>query len=56
MTASAFRFLKGFGREPLPSCHSALSTFQKIGVAGPSSTPVIDLRQALGIVNWPSGM
>jgi hypothetical protein len=36
--------------------YSLLSTFQKIGVAGPSSTPVIDLRQALGIVNCPSGM
>ena len=37
------------------SPYSLLSTFQKIGVAGPSSTPVIDLRQALGIVNCPSG-
>ena len=36
--------------------YSLLSTFQKIGVAGPSSTPVIDFRQALGIVNCPSGM
>jgi len=28
--------------------YSVLSMFQKIGVAGPSSTPVSDLRQALG--------
>ncbi|MGH6739603.1 MAG: hypothetical protein ACREDY_11345, partial [Bradyrhizobium sp.] len=28
--------------------YSLLSMFQKIGVAGPSSTPEIDLRQALG--------
>jgi hypothetical protein len=35
--------------------HSVLSIFQKIGVAGPSSTPVSDLRQALGARNWPSG-
>ena len=35
--------------------YSLLSMFQKIGVAGPSSTPVSDLRQALGIVNCPSG-
>src|SRR5579871_7016786 len=35
---------------------SLFSIFQKIGVAGPSSTPVSDLRQALGASNWPSGM
>ena len=35
--------------------YSLLSMFQKIGVAGPSSTPVIDFRQALGMVNCPSG-
>lgn len=35
--------------------YSLLSMFQKIGVAGPSSTPVSDFRQALGIVYWPSG-
>ncbi|HEX8026919.1 MAG TPA: hypothetical protein VF491_00580 [Vicinamibacterales bacterium] len=28
--------------------YSDLSTFQKIGVAGPSSTPDSDFRQALG--------
>jgi hypothetical protein len=36
--------------------HSDLSMFQKIGVAGPSSTPDSDLRQALGPKYWPSGM
>ena len=36
--------------------HSDLSMFQKIGVAGPSSTPVSDLRHALGPKYWPSGM
>ena len=35
--------------------YSLLSIFQKIGVAGPSSTPVSDLRQALGARYWPSG-
>lgn len=35
--------------------HSFLSIFQKIGVAGPSSTPVSDLRQALGAKYCPSG-
>jgi len=44
----------GMTKESCP--YSLLSMFQKIGVAGPSSTPVIDLRQALGIVNCPSGM
>jgi hypothetical protein len=38
-----------------PSPHSDLSMFQKIGVAGPSSTPVSDFRHALGRVNCPSG-
>jgi hypothetical protein len=41
------------GRE-LP--YSDLSMFQKIGVAGPSSTPVRDLRHALGALYCPSGM
>ena len=36
--------------------HSDLSMFQKIGVAGPSSTPLSDLRQTLGARYWPSGM
>jgi hypothetical protein len=31
--------------------YSVLSMFQKIGVAGPSSTPLRDLRQALGARN-----
>ena len=35
--------------------YSLFSMFQKIGVAGPSSTPVSDLRQALGARYWPSG-
>ncbi|MGX1352817.1 hypothetical protein AB7M49_006426 [Bradyrhizobium elkanii] len=39
------------------SCsYSVLSTFQNTGGAGPSSTPVSDLRQALGKRNWPSGI
>jgi hypothetical protein len=36
--------------------YSDLSIFQKIGVAGPSSTPEIDFRQALGAKYCPSGM
>jgi hypothetical protein len=36
--------------------YSDLSIFQKIGVAGPSSTPVSDLRHALGPKYCPSGM
>ena len=36
--------------------YSLLSMFQKIGVAGPSSTPVSDLRHALGPKYCPSGM
>ena len=36
--------------------HSDLSIFQKTGVAGPSSTPVSDLRHALGARYWPSGI
>jgi hypothetical protein len=36
--------------------YSDLSIFQKIGVAGPSSTPESDLRQPLGSRYWPSGM
>jgi hypothetical protein len=42
-----------------PDCsspYSDLSIFQNTGVAGPSSTPVSDLRQALGWVNSPSGI
>ena len=35
--------------------YSLLSMFQKIGVAGPSSTPVSDFRHALGARYWPSG-
>jgi hypothetical protein len=38
------------------SLHSALSIFQKIGVAGPPSRPVSDFRHALGWRNCPSGM
>jgi hypothetical protein len=37
-------------------CYSDLSMFQKIGVAGPSSTPVSDFRQALGARYCPSGI
>lgn len=37
------------------AAYSFLSTFQNIGVAGPSITPVSDLRHALGAWNWPSG-
>ena len=36
--------------------YSDLSIFQKIGVAGPSSTPVIDFRHALAMRYCPSGM
>jgi hypothetical protein len=36
--------------------HSGLSIFQNTGVAGPSSTPESDLRQAAFPVNCPSGM
>src|SRR5258706_10434500 len=36
--------------------HSDLSIFQKIGVAGPSSTPVSDFRHALGARYCPSGI
>lgn len=36
--------------------YTLLSTFHHTGVAGPSSTPVNDVRQALGVRNWPSGM
>jgi hypothetical protein len=36
--------------------YSFLSMFQNTGVAGPSSTPVKDLRQTLGWRYWPSGM
>ena len=32
-----------------------LVDIQNIGVAGPSITPVSDLRHALGAWNWPSG-
>jgi hypothetical protein len=39
-----------------PFAYSDLSIFQNTGVAGPSSTPVSDLRQALGWVNSPSGI
>ena len=39
-----------------PPPHSDLSIFQKIGVAGPSSTPVSDFRHALGMRYCPSGM
>jgi len=39
-----------------PSPYSDLSTFQNSGVAGPSSTPVSDLRQPLGRRYCPSGM
>ena len=39
-----------------PSPHSDLSTFQKIGVAGPSSTPLSDFRHALGARYCPSGI
>src|SRR3954462_9609352 len=35
---------------------SDLSTFQNSGVAGPSSTPVSDLRQPLGSRYCPSGI
>src|ERR1700756_1971073 len=35
---------------------SAFSTLQNTGVAGPSSTALICLRQALGTVYWPRGM
>jgi hypothetical protein len=38
------------------SPHSDLSMFQKIGVDGPSSTPLSDFRQALGARYWPSGI
>ncbi len=48
--------LKGSCDARSPRPHSDLSIFQKIGVAGPSSTPVSDLRQALGARYWPSGM
>ncbi len=36
--------------------HSVLSIFQNTGVAGPPSTPLSDLRHALGAVYCPSGM
>ena len=36
--------------------YSDLSMFQNTGVAGPSSTPVSDLRHTLGLVYCPSGM
>jgi hypothetical protein len=36
--------------------HSDLSIFQKIGVAGPSSTPLSDFRHALGARYCPSGI
>lgn len=39
-----------------PCPHSDLSIFQKIGVAGPSSTPVSDFRHALGPKYCPSGI
>lgn len=35
--------------------YSFLSMFQNTGVAGPPSTPLSDLRQALGVRYWPSG-
>jgi hypothetical protein len=35
---------------------SVFSTFQNTGVAGPSSTPLISLRQTAGVVHCPSGM
>jgi len=38
------------------AAYSLLSMFQKIGVAGPSKTPVSDLRQPLASRYWPSGM
>src|SRR5260370_955867 len=47
--AAAPRSLSGIGP------HSDLSIFQKIGVAGPSSTPESDFRQALGARYCPSG-
>ncbi len=37
------------------SPHSDLSTFQNTGVAGPSSTPVSDVRQAAATRYCPSG-
>jgi hypothetical protein len=36
--------------------YSLLSMFQNTGTACPSSTPVSDLRQALGLVHCPSGI
>ena len=36
--------------------YSDLSMFQKIGVDGPSSTPLSDFRQALGARYCPSGI
>src|SRR5437868_5525783 len=44
------------GNNSPPAPHSDLSIFQNTGVAGPSSTPERDLRQALGWVYSPSGM
>jgi hypothetical protein len=35
---------------------SVFSTFQNTGVAGPSITPLISLRQTEGMVHCPSGM
>ena len=40
----------------LTDAYSDLSIFQNTGVAGPSSTPVSDFRQALGARYCPSGM
>jgi hypothetical protein len=48
--------LRAFGPAMTESPHSDLSMFQKIGVAGPSSTPVSDFRHALGCPNCPSGI
>jgi hypothetical protein len=46
----------GFEHETWLPPYSCLSMFQKIGVAGPSSTPVSDLRHTLGAKYCPSGM
>src|SRR5262249_42673606 len=60
--AAPFHFKREgrFQRSPAPALrqtpYSDLSIFQKIGVAGPSSTPLSDLRHALGMRNCPSGM
>ena len=43
-------------RLPGGEIYSDLSIFQNTGVAGPSSTPESDFRQALGTRNCPSGI